>query len=423
MRGTHMIQRERMEKRKKGRGRLAAALAAVLLVCAGTAQTGLASDTASAAFLDVLEDGTVRGGTIHVLPADDMELPDSAVFDLYQIAGAEPIPGQDAYVFKNFAAGESYYTGNIRDAEVLDAAVLNGFAQVLAEAARGSSIQPLMTNVKITDTAENPVTAEAGLYLIILHGEDPDYWDATEEGEIVTCLSEGGSRYAFAPIVVSLPNRTLPEQAAWNSEEYTYGNISIISGAAAGNTADRTAWDYDIEIRAKAGVGDLDGKLRIQKVLPVNETMSNRTDPATFVFRIVAELKGQQVYNDVETIVFDGTNMGAPVTVDIPVGARATVTEIYAGGDYAYGTATAALQDGTAVEYEAAANGVTVEIVPYDEETETDIVTVSFTNTYDDTWKGSGSVENKFEAEADNWKPVVQVYSNAAAVPEQGGAQ
>lgn len=382
-------------------------------------QTVPASDAApTTEFLSVLEDGTVQGGTIHVQPSNDLELPEATLYDVYQIAKAEPIPGQDAYIFKDFTAGESYYTGKIRDAEVLDAATLNGFAQTLAEAARGGSITPMKENVKMVDAAQNPTAVEAGLYLIILHGEDSDYWDAADNGEIVTYLNDGGSQYVFAPILVSLPNRVLPEQETWESDEYVYGNISIISGASAGNTADRTAWDYNIEIKAKAGMGDLDGKLRIQKVLPVNETMANRSDPATFVFRVVAELKGQQVYNDVQTIVFNGTDMGTPVTIDVPVGAKATVTEIYAGGDYAYGSASAALLDGTAVEYEEVPNGITVEVVPYDEETGSDIVTVSFTNTYNNTWKGSGSVENKFEAQADNWKPVVQVFSNAVAVAE-----
>ena len=372
-----MIQRQRAEKKRKGKGRIAAVLTAAALVTALTVQTGLASDAVDP--LVVNEDGTVQGGTITVLPMDVLELPEGALYDIYQIAEAEELSGQDAYSFAfKYADGESFYNKNIRDAADPSAETLNAFAQVLAGGAKTGAVSPATEKpMKVGTAAE----VEAGMYLIILHGEDKDYWDTADGDKIISTMRVDDGQYVFAPIVVSLPNRKLPEQEKWETETITYENTEIKSGAAAAKTSDRTPWDYDIVIKAKAGFkDDAAGSLKITKTLKNHEHMEGRNDKVTFVYRIEAVKKGEPVYSGVESIVLEnGKLQGSAVVNNIPVGAEVTVTEVYFGGNYG--------PDGPAA--------VSVTIKP------DEVAEASFVNKHNGGYNGGGSVKNTYGAAKD----------------------
>lgn len=112
--------------------------------------------------------------------------------------------------------------------------------------------------------------------------------------------------------------------------------------------------------------------LRIEKDLRQKENVEGRTDPATFVFSVDLFWKDELIKSDVVSMVFNSPGRDYVMVKDIPAGVQAVVTEIYAGGNYRV--------VGTGMK--------TTVIGP--EETNN----VEFTNTYDDTWKGGGSVTN-----------------------------
>lgn len=366
-----MIHRERTGKRRKGIRRAASALAAVMLVTALMAQTGLASDSIDP--LVVSDDGSVQGGTITVLPSEGLELPEGTVFDVYQIAGAESVPKQDGYAFKDFKAGEAFYNNNIKDVEDPSAETLNEFAQALASAAQTGQITPVKTGLALGTKTD----AAAGLYLIILHGEDKAYWDTADDKKtIVTTMKASNGTIAFAPIVVSLPNRTLPKQEDWDAETIEYLGGEITSGGAAGKTHDRsTPWVYDITIKAKAALGnDEIGKLKITKNLLNYEHMEGRNDQATFIFRIEAE----GFSGEVESIVLGGGKLSDSVIAEnLPIGKELTVTEITPLGDYE-------------------ADGPTFFTVTIPSADPADMPEVIFRNKHNGGYKGGGSVKNTY---------------------------
>lgn len=434
-----MIRKERQEKRKR-KGRIAA-LAAAMLVTALTAQTSVAATTPLSDIWGELKDGC----SITVMSPDKSEDgvfdallagKENVQLDFYKIAAADLAEGGDAYEFAWDPAYSDQQTAweTLVDAKLAEDAadpkitaadideLTQGLADVVLktvpeygsgeEAATGGIVPNLSKKL------DEKVPVSAGMYLLIAHGDIADY--KMTKDAISTVAPIGTKLYQFAPMLVSVPQRgqldkdiqAIGEGMIAGNEEWTYPLYFSRS-------SDEGEWNGDMKIKAKVAEADMGefGRLRIQKVLPVNETMSNRLDTATFVFRIEATLNGNPVYSDAETIEFDGTTLDGPIEIadKLPVGAEVTVTEIYAGGDYGMSTASAALADGSAVEYTSVSDGVTVKILPYDENTKKDIITVTFTNTYSDTWKGGGSVENKFEANGDNWA-VKPVYNDAKAV-------
>ena len=370
-----MIRKERQEKRRR-KGRIAAALAATALVMALMAQTGYADPL-------IVDGDTVQGGTIKVIsPEGDAyaTLKDDAVFDVYKIASATPITGNDAYTFTDFTSGGAYYEANIRNAENPAAAVLNGFAQVLAADAEAGKIQAVKKDAAI-DSEGIPV--DAGLYMLILHGVGETVaWDTADTGEIVSYAETESGRFIFAPVVVSLPTRDL----TWDTsaDPIEYGSASIVSETAAANTADTSNWTYNVTIMAKAGLDDKGIPIQITKNLPVYDSSSE----GDFIFEIKAT-KGDQntvVYNDAVQIRFTGPGSqtrpvmeldGTPV--EIPAGSTVMVKEIYAGATY-----TPDAEEKQAVFSE-----------------EENLYIVSFSNTYNETERSGGSVWNRMNQQVD----------------------
>lgn len=373
-----MPQRERTGKRKKGIRQLVTIPAAGALTLALMLQTGFAAP------LEYNTDGTVRGGSVTVETPASVEIPASVIYDLYPIASAEPVEGEDAYTFDfgSFTAGGESYTANIAENTDVTAAALHAFAQDMAAEAQKGTITPLYTNLELERAAAVP----AGLYLIILHDAGEDYWKEGNNGEVISTAENG--RLAFVPVVVSVPNRPLGGQEEWDTFSIGYKSDEITGSAAAGRTDEGSEWVYDVVMTAKAAEVNAYGSVQITKTLTNYETMPGRTEPGTFVFRVTAheseDANSPVVYSNVASVVLTGAGASASTRLDkIPVGSFVTVEEIYAGPDYTL----------------AGAAGP-VEVIADDPETEgIDMISVSFTNAYDNThWNGGGSVGNHFGA-------------------------
>ena len=121
------------------------------------------------------------------------------------------------------------------------------------------------------------------------------------------------------------------------------------------------------------------GLLKITKTLEKKEQVNGRKDPASFIFRVDVTYKGETYLSDVYTMVFDGAESQSIQLDDLPVGATATVTEVYAGGNY----------------QSVGKNTKETTIIRDDLNTEeVELAQIEFTNTHTGSWKGGGSVHN-----------------------------
>lgn len=276
------------------------------------------------------------------------------MIDLYKVADAAPVAGYDTYTYQMTDAYKGIeipeYPGN-DDWKALSqkaaAIALNGKPDI-----EGVPVDQPQTGLK------------SGLYLVIARGSD-----VPEEGYVVRTKGEDGSEtvttlartneyvYSFLPELVSLPGK-----------EAVDGNV------ATSNPGD---WIYDMEITLKPEQALRYGSLEIVKQLDTYETK----DPATFVFQVEAVLGGQTVYSDVVSLTFTEPGQKSVLLDRIPVSAQVKVTEVYSGAVY---TPTTAAEQNTVIE----ANRT---------------VQTAFTNDYDDTHKGGGSVTNRFTYAADQW--------------------
>ena len=103
-----------------------------------------------------------------------------------------------------------------------------------------------------------------------------------------------------------------------------------------------------------------------------------------------AVLNGQNVYSNVVTISFTEAGQKSVVIEDLPVGAEVTVKEVYTGAVYTVVTAD-----------------TQTAVIPAN-----DVVSVAFTNGYDNTDRDGGVVINQFDYNADSgwgWTKVTDV--------------
>ena len=405
-----MIRKEKNGKRR-GRGRIAAALAAVLLVSALMGQTSFAAP------IELNDDGSVKGGTITILAPENADgsfdglnsVP--LVFDFYKVASAVQergegtdsyvsVVGQDAYIFDwdvpDFAALETEYDVLQKAAEddKLTASAVNEFTQnVAAVILNGTpSAKPQSTTVEnfVKDGMEG-MPVDAGLYLVIIHGDQEKYIEeaAGTDTPFITCADTSSEQFIFAPILVSVPNRGMKVMA--DSDQVVAGYDKWAYDVFSDRTSDVSdVWNYNVEITAKVGIKDQNGAIKIEKALTSYETMNNRTDRITFVYDVRGMLNGERVYTNVASIVLSGAGESSyTILYDIPVGAEVTVTERYTGGDYTPTADTVNPQTKTVIAVD-----------PKDADFEDKIVSFSFANEYDEQhWNGGGSVANHFEAE------------------------
>lgn len=301
--------------------------------------------------------------SLTVIPGGAGEIDDLAsadvVLDLYRVAEAKPVSGVDTYTY---AFADSYK--NLADAyqknpDNADWTALAASAAQIALNGQTPAVTAAPANAPIKDLS-------CGLYLVIARGANITNYTTTVKAEdgtehLVTIAESGSFTYEFAPVLVSLPSKEADDD----------GHI---------NTAGPGDWLYDFTITLKPTRADRFGSLEIVKTLTSYETK----DPATFVFEVTAEKDGKVVYSNVVSMTFtsNSENPQRKKIEKLPVGANVTVKEVYSGN--AYQVTTSDTQ--TAV---ILAN---------------DIVSVAFTNDYDDTHKGGGAITNHFEKVNGEWQ-------------------
>lgn len=356
------MKREKKSRKRTAR-RLMCLMAASVLAAGFALAAPVLSGTAHAVELD-----TACSLTVTVEPKEmeggPQEMPDVAL-DLYKIADAVPVEGQDSYSYST--ESEEIYAG----------LALNGveskegwqqLAQQAADITFSTGNAPWVT----VDTMENDrliaADLEAGLYLMIARGRNltPEEYIVrnTAEGEtdgLITTVAYSQSYvFTYEPQLVSLPTKEADEE----------GNIS---------TSNNGEWIYNATAVLKPELSGRYGTLRIDK-----ELLSYRTgNPATFVFLVEATLQGETVYSNVVSMDFSEAGSQSELIADkIPVGAEVTVTEVYSGVTYR-------VSDSQTVQ-----NIILNNIGP-DEEGFSNIV--SFRNEYDGTGRNGSAITNHFE--------------------------
>lgn len=290
------------------------------------------------------------------------------VVDLYRVAGAVKEEGADSYGFSledPFAALELKPEMKAGDWAQL--------AQQAAKTVQGAT--PALTPLKEGATVAR---LEPGLYLLVARGDEPqEYWKTItlkaeenggkEEEKLATQVKAGGKLYRFLPELVAVP-----------SKEAVNGEI---------NTANPGEWLYDITVNLKPEEEEQFGQIEIIKRLLTYDTER----PATFVFRVKAELGGRVVYDEVVSLKFTSPGEKHTLVGRLPVGATVTVEEIYSGTSY---TLVSASPGSAVVDAEEAAQ-------------------FTFVNDYDGTGSKGGSITNKFSYDGSKWS-LSQQEDNAA---------
>lgn len=309
-----------------------------------------------------------RACTLEVAPGNGEVLEDlsqaQVVVDLYKVADAEEVPGQDTYSYKALPPYEALDLADITDNA--------RWKELSQEAAAVALSGQTPTAEGLGTDGEKSGSLEAGLYLVVARGADePDYIAeiTTEEAEgegqgegetlIATIAHSDNYVYTFLPELVSLPGKPPVE----GEDGPVYG------------TANPGAWIYDMEVVLKPSQSVRYGSLEIEKVLRTYET----SGPATFVFSVEAVLRGRTVYSDVVSLSFTEPGRRSVVLDRIPVGAQVTVEEVYSGASYSLETERVV---STVIEAQ-----------------ETSVA--AFTNDYDGRGAKGGAVTNHFEYETE----------------------
>ncbi len=302
--------------------------------------------------------------------------------DLYKVADAQPVSGYDAYTYK-------FLEGYQELEDIYSSSPDNADWKKMAQKAAGyvkenqaAALEPVKS-AAISGGYAQFGGLKSGLYLLIARGTDiKDYWTTVkqqgEEGDaepaesIATLARSVKYEYTYSPEMISLPGKE--------------GNTTAGSGE----------WLYHMEASLKPEQSLRYGSLEIVKTLRSYETK----DPATFVFQVKGVLGEETVFDDMVSLTFtaeDGPGQKSVVLEDrIPVGAVVTVTEVYSGGIYDQISITP--------------DPVTIEA--------NNIVSVAFTNDYNETNRGGGSVTNRFNQSETGWH-LQKVYDDGR-VEEQG---
>ncbi|MEY8517085.1 DUF5979 domain-containing protein [Lachnospiraceae bacterium 29-84] len=288
------------------------------------------------------------------------------VVDLYKIADAEPVSGQDTYTYaflEGYQDAKAVYEANTNQAD------WTKMAQAAARVALDGKA-PAVTGAAVNAPMKD---LGCGLYLVIARGAELEDYKVTvkeEDGteELATIADSDTYTYTYAPALISLPGKEREEGDPTTS-------------------ADSGAWLYDMSVTLKPSQEVRYGSLEIVKTLQSYETK----DPATFVFDIEAVKDGEVVYSNVASLSFTEAGQKHTLLEGIPVGAVVTVREVYSGN--AYEAVTNPEQTTTIVANEVAS--------------------VSFTNDYNETNNGGGAVTNHFENDDENGWSWTQIPDNS----------
>lgn len=281
------------------------------------------------------------------------------VIDLYQVADLVKEEGVDSY---GFSPSEPFAALKIEaDMKAGDWARL---AQQAAKTVREAN--PALTPLA-TPIAGEKTYLEPGLYLLVARGDDPkEYWKTItektgdkEEEKLVTQVKAEGKLYRFLPELVAVP-----------SKEAVNGEI---------NTANPGEWIYDLTVNLKPEEEQQFGQVEIIKRLLTYDTQR----PATFVFRVKAELDGKVVFDEVVSLAFTAPGEKHTLVDHLPAGATVTVEEVYSGSSYALVSSTA--PESPVVNAEEA-------------------LQFTFVNDYDAGAPKGGSITNNFTFNGDSWE-------------------
>ena len=238
---------------------------------------------------------------------------------------------------------------------------------------------------------------DAGLYLLILRGEDLKK-TTDEDGYITTMTKEGGGQYqeyAYTGDNVITVTRamsdsheflfepqliTVPTKVVYDSENNPVQQYNTAYGE----------WTNVLNIVAKPDWKPRYGNLKITKTLTNFADLSKKGDyfePMTFSFSVVGvDENGETIYEkEVALSVTSPVSEAEVATLhDIPVGTSVTVTETYSGAHASGQTdpQTVIIKAPTMTNE----NGTTTTVTS----------NVSFTNTNNDTHRGGHGIENKF---------------------------
>lgn len=358
-----------MKRERKSRNRvlhrLVCLMAASILVAGFILAAPALSGTAHA-----VELGEACSLTVTVEPKEmdggAQEMPDVAL-DLYKVADAVPMEGQDAYTYGVIPGAGEIYAG-LAFNEADSRGGWQELAQQAAAVAFGAGSKPDVTVETVENDRLTTTGLTAGLYLMVARGRNltPEEYivrRAEEEGaeRIATIAYSDSYVFSYMPQLVSLPTKEADEE----------GNIL---------SSNPGEWIYDATALLKPELEDRYAALRIDK-----ELLSYRTgNPATFVFLVEATLQGETVYSNVVSMDFNEAGSQSELITDkIPVGAEVTVTEVYSGVTYRVAEGSQTVQN------------IILNNIGPDEEGFSNIV--SFRNEYDGTGRSGSSITNHFE--------------------------
>ena len=224
---------------------------------------------------------------------------------------------------------------------------------------------------------------------------------------------------------MSVPNRGFDINAEENETFKIDGNDQWTYKVGDDNTANTDGgWESALDVNLKIGQKDLITKFSIVKDLTEYETLDGREDEGTFVFKIEAvDADNNLVFSDVRSLRLSDITSKSTVVENVPVGSKVTVSEVYAGGDYKCSGADIDEASKDKTEYSIDENyDVTFTAIPYEtseDSTQETMLTVTFENNYNDTWKDTGSVTNKMTPRADGgWNDPQQDYSHETPAPD-----
>lgn len=253
--------------------------------------------------------------------------------ELYKVAGAEEVAGYDTYQFVPESAYEGLGISEYSRLQELGVSDWKALAQDAARIAlaEDSAQQPVASEAVegAADATLSGENVQAGLYLLVARDtnmtheqyvktvqvKEADGTTVAEQEKLVTVANSEQYEYLFEPQLVALPTKQADADG-------------VIS------TANPGPWLYEEHVYLKSGREPRYAPLDIIKTLNTYETVEGTIEPVTFVFRVVATLGEEEVYNEVTSLTFTGPGTGTARLERIPATARVTVTEIYNGLSY-----------------------------------------------------------------------------------------
>lgn len=291
------------------------------------------------------------------------------VFDVYKIADAVKVEGQETYSFDFAEAYAAVGEGiipptdpTVIEGEDTSGAYWDAKAQEIAKIVLDGSEREHATGSVNGDALA--LEGGAGLYLVVTRSEalgndhtttvTRDAAEGSEAEENIVSRGETAEwEYTFLPQLVSLP---------------TKGSLRTAQ--------DGGDWQYAADLTLKPEREHRMAEIQIAKTLQRYVA----GDAATFVFQIEADYTkndaNEHVYSGVYAFQFDGAETQTSEAIEIPAGADVTVTEVYSGSRYTLVAPASGVV--TLSDIQVSGNGSAAN-------------TAAFTNTFDISEPGSGN--------------------------------